>query len=652
MNYRREIDGLRAIAVLAVILFHAGLGVKGGFVGVDIFFVISGYLITSIILSECEAGTFTLAGFYERRVRRILPALFFVLLCCLPVAYILLLPDQMARFAKSFLSGLFFVSNYYFRANMGYFSPNSDEEPLLHLWSLAVEEQYYIFFPLLAAWLWHKKEWNFRVATLVWRHRSLGLVIIVLLISIASFIYAEHELGSEKLFYDTRGRVWELLIGSLLAIYMRGRLWYNPALQHSRNRLLAEFGSALGLLLILVSCFGLSKGKPFPGHWALFPTLGTALVILFASQATLTGRLLSSRILVGVGLISYSAYLWHWSLFAFTRITVSEPSRGLFAGLSVLSLGLAFISWRYVERPFRNRKLFQRSQIFRFAAISATLLVAVSCVGLNGIPSRFTADADLFVPDQERWQYVNGHYSQLKGIDPFSNKQKLRVLLLGDSFSQDLVNMMTEASLLPDAEMRIRAISVECQIYIGEEKWMDFVEETYHTPCAQYVYTENFYPSLQPLIQNADIIIFASAWQEWAARRLPETIKNLQIPDSTRVIVIGTKNFGKIRIRDYIGLSVQEKAELQNSVNDYLTSMNKILRHNLEGMPNVEFVDLHELACGKDSETCPIFSPEGKLLSYDGFHLTQAGAAYIGGLLKEHPAFKALKDTLSITDSR
>ena len=196
MNYRREIDGLRAIAVLSVILFHAGFKwIKGGFIGVDVFFVISGYLITNIILSECEAGTFTLKGFYERRVRRILPALFFVLLCSFPAAYILLFPDQMTRFAKSFLAGLFFVSNYYFRSNLGYFAPNAEEEPLLHLWSLAVEEQYYIFFPLLAVFLWRRKEWNFNVVKLIWRHRSWGFVAVVLFISVASFIYAERKPG-------------------------------------------------------------------------------------------------------------------------------------------------------------------------------------------------------------------------------------------------------------------------------------------------------------------------------------------------------------------------------------------------------------------------------------------------------------------------
>jgi len=652
MNYRREIDGLRAIAVLAVILFHAKLGVKGGFVGVDIFFVISGYLITSIILSECEAGTFTLAGFYERRVRRILPALFFVLLCCLPAAYFLLLPDQTTRFAKSFLSGLFFVSNYYFRGNVGYFQPDADEEPLLHLWSLAVEEQYYIFFPLLALLLWHMKERKFKVTTLVWQRRFRVFIAVVALIAVASFIYAVSELGAETLFYDTRGRIWELLIGSLLAIYLRKRAGNSAEIApHGARRLLAEYGSALGLLLILAACFGINRTKPFPGYWALFPTLGAALVILFASPNTWAGRLLSSRVLVGIGLISYSAYLWHWSLFAFTRVVVHGPSRWLFAGLSLLSLGLAFVSWRYVERPFRDRKLFQRPQIFRFAAISATLLIAVGCVGLSGIPSRFTADADLLVPYQERVLYSN-RYNKLRNNDPFSNEQKLRVLLLGDSFSADIINAMAERGLLTNAEIKVRFVLNHCQVYLGKENWMDLIDEQHHVQCANEVYTEDFYSSLQPLIQNADIVILVSSWYEWAARRLPETIKNLQIPDSTRVIVIGTKNFGKIRIRDYIGLSIQEKAGLQNNVNGYLISMNKILRTNLKDIPNVEFVDLHELACGKDSKTCPIFSSDGKLLSYDGGHLTQAGAAYVGGLLKEHPVFKAFEDTSSITDSQ
>ncbi|MDR0234013.1 MAG: hypothetical protein LBI31_04335 [Zoogloeaceae bacterium] len=330
-------------------------------------------------------------------------------------------------------------------------------------------------------------------------------------------------------------------------------------------------------------------------------------------------------------------------MFLYARIVLEKPSFWLFAGLALLSLGLAYISWRYVERPFRDRQLFSRSRIFRFAALGAVPLAVVGCIGLNGLPSRFGEDVDLLVTNRVRSQYVAKRRDQLKGIERFSSEKKLRVLLLGDSFAGDFLNMMAEAGLLPDAEIRVRYIPVRCQIYCGEENGLDFVAEIYRDECAKGVYKEDFYPSLQPMIQDANVIIFASLWAEWAARRLPETIKNLQIPDSTRIIVVGRKHFGKIGPRNYLGLSLQEKAALRNRVDNQHAYINGILRTGMEIMRNVDFVDLPELVCGADSETCPVFSPEGKLLSYDGNHLTQAGAAYIGGLLKEHPAFKALE---------
>lgn len=371
--------------------------------------------------------------------------------------------------------------------------------------------------------------------------------------------------------------------------------------------------------------------------------LGTALVILFASPGTLAGRLLSSRILVGIGLISYSAYLWHWPLFAFARIYVGSRSHTLFAELSVLSLGLAFVSWRYVERPFRDRKVFQRSQIFRFATAGAVLLVAVGWVGLNGIPSRFAGDEDLFVSHEERTQYVLERYNKLEATNHFDSKNKLHVLLLGDSQSQDFLNMMAEAGLLPDSEIRARYIPFACQIYLGEENWLDFVTEGDRSNCER-IYNKDYYPSLQPLIESADVIIFAPRWKEWAVRRLPETIKNLHIPDSTRVLVIGKKKFWTIKIRDYLGLSRQEKSALRSHVHTDFLSINELVRKGTKTMPpNVEFVDLYELICGAGSQTCSVFSPDGKLLSYDGDHLTQAGATYVGGLLKEHHVFKAIE---------
>lgn len=238
MKYRREIDGLRALAVLSVILFHAGFSwISGGFIGVDVFLVISGYLITTIILSELEKDNFSLAKFYERRARRILPALFFVLVLCLPAAYVLLLPDQLSSFFKSLASVMLFVSNFYFRSEVNYFARTSEEEPLLHTWSLAVEEQYYLVFPLLAMLLWHKGRKGFLLASAA--------------IAIASFLYADTSsmLHPDKSFFDTRGRVWELFLGSVTAIYLLRRQTLK-----SPPQWLAEAGGILGLGLIVWAC--------------------------------------------------------------------------------------------------------------------------------------------------------------------------------------------------------------------------------------------------------------------------------------------------------------------------------------------------------------------------------------------------------------
>jgi peptidoglycan/LPS O-acetylase OafA/YrhL len=291
MKYRREVDGLRAIAVLPVILFHAGFDwMGGGFVGVDVFFVISGYLITTIILNELDSGHFSIAGFYERRARRILPALFLVVVCFLPLAYWLLLPDQLESFSRSLMSVTVFLSNLYFRNEVNYFARASEEEPLLHTWSLAVEEQYYLVFPLLAMLLWKGGRRVFLVTAIS--------------IALASFLYADSQslLMPDKAFFDTRGRVWELFVGSLVAIYLLRSRKAPPGKE------IAEIGSALGLGLIGWACLMFEQSTPFPGRYALIPTLGAALVILFASPETYTGRLLGSKAAVGIGLISYSAY--------------------------------------------------------------------------------------------------------------------------------------------------------------------------------------------------------------------------------------------------------------------------------------------------------------------------------------------------------
>lgn len=373
MIYRKEIDGLRALAVIPVILFHAGFEwFSGGFVGVDVFFVISGYLITSLILEEMEAGKFTLVGFYERRARRILPALFLVMLACLPFAWWWMLPFELENFGESLAAVAVFASNILFWLKTDYFAATSEQIPLLHTWSLAVEEQYYLLFPLFIL--------------LAWRVGTRWLIGLVALIAIVSLGWSEWlwRQSVEANFYLIPGRAWELMLGALAAFYLR----HNP---HPQGWL-AQLGSMLGLGLLVYAVLRFNDGIPFPSLYALVPTLGTVLLILVATEQTLVGKLLSCRILVGIGLISYSAYLWHQPLFVFARMqALDEPDAWVLGGLSAAALLLAWFSWWLVERPFRNRSRFTRRQIFAAALLGSLFFIAMGSwfVSGEGLPERF-----------------------------------------------------------------------------------------------------------------------------------------------------------------------------------------------------------------------------------------------------------------------
>ena len=365
MDYRQEIDGLRALAVLPVILFHAGFETfSGGFVGVDVFFVISGYLITTIILAELEQGKFSLVNFYERRARRILPALFLVMLVCIPFAWFWLPPSDLKDFSQSLVAVSFFASNILFWRESGYFDAAAELKPLLHTWSLAVEEQYYVLFPLFLMLFWRLgKRW-----ILV----TLGLVFVASLSAGQWGAYAKPT----SAFYLLPTRGWELLVGVFAAFYL------SNANRKEFGKVADELGGWLGVALILYAVFAYSKATPFPGLYALVPTLGTVLVILFATKQTIIGKLVGNKAFVGLGLISYSAYLWHQPLFAFARQrSLTEPSHTVFLVLSVLALVLAYFSWRYVEAPFRKRDHIDRNKIFSFAFFGSFIFLSLGVAG-------------------------------------------------------------------------------------------------------------------------------------------------------------------------------------------------------------------------------------------------------------------------------
>lgn len=380
VHYRPEIDGLRALAVLPVMLFHAGFALfSGGFVGVDIFFVISGYLITAIILAELQAGRFSLVNFYERRARRILPALCVMMLVCVPLAWHWLDPQDLKSFAKSLIAVPLFSSNILFWRETGYFDTGVELKPLLHTWTLAVEEQYYVLFPLLLMAGWKLgRRW---------------IVPVLAVLALVSLALAQRGAAADSsaAFYLLHARAWELLVGSFIAFYHVRR----PPVADAPATASQQLGALAGLVLIGYGVFSFDHSTVFPGLNALVPTLGAALIILFAHRQTWIGRLLASRPLVAIGLISYSAYLWHQPVFAFARnSSLVAPAPLVMAALTALSLVLAWLSWRFVERAFRDRQRVSRGQIFRYGALASVMFMGLGASGFlsNGFANRFNVD--------------------------------------------------------------------------------------------------------------------------------------------------------------------------------------------------------------------------------------------------------------------
>jgi peptidoglycan/LPS O-acetylase OafA/YrhL len=375
-GYRRDIDGLRSIAILPVALYHASLGpFTGGFVGVDVFFVISGFLITRSILARMEEGTFTIGWFYERRARRLLPALFFTILITLLASLILLSPEDLAEASVSVLSALLFVSNMFFHWKIDYFSQDAELMPFLHTWSLAVEEQFYIFWPLLLMAVW-------TLPSAIRERRFFQATALLAAVSFLTSIYAVHVVPSAA-FYMLPFRFWELALGALA--YLAVARWNQP------NGSVTAVMSFAGMSLVVVPMFLLTPDSRFPGFAALPVVFGTALLLMAgANDVGIIQRLLSSAPMVYIGKISYSLYLLHWPVLALFRnyqtdVTISANDAWL---LLALSLGLASFSYHFVETPFRKRASIPL--VIRFSAGTGVGLavVAAALVVLEGLPKR------------------------------------------------------------------------------------------------------------------------------------------------------------------------------------------------------------------------------------------------------------------------
>ena len=438
MNYRTEIDGLRALAIAPVILFHAGFSTfSGGYIGVDVFFVISGYLITSILSTDLQGNQYSMIAFYERRARRILPALFMMLVVSLLLAYVMLNPADLREYAKSLLGSVLFLANITAYLQSGYFDAASDIKPIMHLWSLAIEEQYYVVFPVLLAFLWRMG-------------RPLLVGVMVLLCGLSLWT-AEVKLNKDQsvAFFYLHSRAWELGVGALLALIVHFR---SNELSSARGTL-RQWLAVLGLCLIVYAMVMFDKGTRFPGFSALMPVIGTGLVLIFATRETWVGRILSFRPIVALGLLSYSAYLWHQPIFAFARYrNPNHLETPVLLCLIVLTLTVAYVSWRFVETPFRKADQVSRRAIagLSFGGIALFGAIAFAVNAKQGFPERYPKElASAFDPHKVK----EGKFCDFKKLSVWDDidfctlgdtDARSTVVLYGDSHASSLIGELDE----------------------------------------------------------------------------------------------------------------------------------------------------------------------------------------------------------------
>jgi peptidoglycan/LPS O-acetylase OafA/YrhL len=596
MQYRPEVDGLRAVAVCSVILYHAGVpAFGGGYLGVDIFFVISGYLITGNIVRELIDGRLSVWDFYDRRIRRIIPALLVVMIVSTVAAYCLMLPDDLENFGQSLVATSLFANNVLLLLTSGYFALEASFKPLMHTWSLAVEEQYYFVVPLV---LWAA----FRLGAM---KALLWMVLGIVLASFALSLWAAKAMPVAN-FLLLPFRAWELGIGAT-AVLIEARLknWRGPT---------THFGCALafaGLAMIAapIVLFGIRPSQP--SFVSLVPVLGTTLVLVFAQDTVGLGRLLAMKPIVALGIVSYSAYLYHQPVFAFARITrLEEPSWKVMLAYVPLVFLLAWVSWRFVEQPFRNRsKIRFRSVAWLLGPAS----VAVVAIGLAmHLTSGFfaswpeLANDDPMFGTKQNIAYNSRPLAYLdRRFDAHSDRPKL--LVLGNSQARDFINMAFESGHVDGIELSYSNAGV-----------CNFGAST---------------ASLQENISRADFIVLGSGYSKCTAPGLAQLRELTQ----ARLIVIGIKNFGWNNNAVML-LPTAERYSFRTKPLARIVAQNAIGSRMID--PAI-YVDI--LAMISDAEgRVPVFTPTRKFISEDRTHLTEAGASYIGSIIFQHPALSEI----------
>ena len=612
-SYRPEIDGLRAISIIAVLFYHAEIALfghqifKGGFIGVDIFFVISGYLITSIILKELiTTGNFSFKYFYERRIRRILPVLLVVILASLPFAWIYLIPWNFKSFSYSVLYSLIFSSNFYFY-DLGHVYGAIDGllKPFLHTWSLSVEEQFYILFPL-----------TFFLIFKFFRKYLIHFLIFGFFISLGLADWGSKNYPRFN-FYVLPTRGWELLAGSILA-YLEINLG-----NRSKNKLLNLILPTIGLLLIGHSFFYFHDEMFHPSFYTISPIIGVCLIIWFSSKDEFITKIISTKLFVGIGLISYSLYLWHYPIFSFAKMQIVNFSNFDKFGLLLVSLILSILSYKVVERPIRDKKL-KFSRVFKilFVMISIISIFNLLVIKYDGV--KLDSRVHKFL-----WKYDNQIDDFIQKYDYNNFDERENIFLVGNSYANDLLNFFSHNTELKEKYYFYTAVEDDFKDYMELNCFYLFLKEN-NKNC-----NYGYFSFLEKQYKESDYIIFhvKRNWFYFTSRFI-EINKFLNNDNKKFIVLLDDINFADI-LDTY--LMSHNKLPTNNELNELemsFTELSKVWdkeniikakKKLLEN--NIKFIGRSELYCDYSKKKCPLIANGEKIYSDEG-HLTIYGAKY------------------------
>lgn len=602
MKHRDDIDGMRALAVLAIVAYHINpVRVAGGFVGVDVFFVISGFLITSITVREISLGSFSFAVFYAKRIKRLFPALFAMLAICWLAGYFLLLPPELVDVSRASIASVFYLSNFYFYSRSGYFDSSLDSDPLVHTWSLGVEEQFYLVFPVILVVL-------SRMGVLP---RNIGLLVL----GIMSLALAQFLLGKDPsaAFYFSPARFWQFCIGAGVALA--------PVV--TWRRITVEGMSAFGVLLVVGSIFLFSKKTPFPGIYAMVPSIGIAAVIYAGRmRQTISSRILAFFPFTYTGRISYSVYLWHWPLIVFYKLTVNTyPAAWEQLGLLSASLVLGAISFALIETPTSRFSIKLHRRALFVGALTCTTIVVVAgtyVISNNGFASRFPSAVQHY---SEYLNYADSPEKRLgvcfltSGTDAASfqteectqiNPDRRNAILIGDSHAAHLYTGLKNTY----SDVHFSQVNAS-----GCRPILPFVGEKRCTTLFSRAFTD-FIPA-----GEYDTIILSARWRNGDERALQRTIEKLQ-PFTRKVVVFGPIIEYNVPLPRLLASAVIANDPTLISAASNLTEVRGLdvnLRSVVEST-NAEYISVFNLICplGK----CQTTLPDDEPMQFDPSHLT------------------------------